>query len=336
MASITKRGKRWFAQVRRKGHLAQRRSFTLKSDAEAWSRKVEHEFDTGMVGDPAASVRALMHELFARYQQEEKGKRNARSESYMLKKLDKHLGQLALAHVTVQQVSALRDKLLSQGLAASTVRNYLHLLSVVIKKAIRDWGYHGSNPVTGTTKPMPHNERERRLSKTEEERLLAVAAASPNLQLYPIIVVAIESAMRLGELLAIEWGDIDLERRFVHLAETKNHDERRVPLSKRAVEALTTIPRSGKGRVFSNWARSDTFNKGWKALLRRADIADLRFHDLRHEACSRLTERGLSPLEVARISGHRSMQMLKRYSHFSIEHLVGVVDSGRKSTSARE
>jgi len=335
MASVSKRGNRWFAQVRRKGYPAQRSSFGKKSDAERWARKVEHAFDIGLVGDLTASSRVLMSELFARYQREKVEKKNAKTESYMFKKLDKYLGQLALKNVQAQQVSSLRDGLLAEGLAASTVRNYLHLLSAVIKTALTDWGYHGVNPVTGSTKPPVHNERLRRLSMGEQERLLAAAAESPNLQLRPIIVVAIESAMRLGELLRIKWSDIDWDRRFVHLPKTKNHYERNVPLSIKAVEALKSVERK-EDRVFCNWLRSDSFNKGWRGLLRRAEIDGLRFHDLRHEACSRMTERGLSPLEVSRISGHRSMQMLRRYSHFSIEHLVGVLDGGRKPNGEDE
>jgi len=150
----------------------------------------------------------------------------------------------------------------------------------------------------------------------------------------PIIILAVESSMRLGELVSLEWKHIDLERKIAHLPKTKNGDSRTVALSSAAVAALKTMQDKLRedGRVF-DWARGDSFSGRFRGLVKRARriyedgcaeqgetpdpafLTGLTFHDGRHEATSRLFEKGLNPMEVASMTGHKSMQMLKRYTH---------------------
>ena len=156
-----------------------------------------------------------------------------------------------------------------------------------------------------------------------------------------IIILAVESSMRLGELVGLQWGHVNLNRRTAHLPKTKNGESRTVGLSTKAVAILTGMQADPRpdGRVF-DWARSDSFVGRFIGLVRRARAAyearieaeglkpdprflvDLRFHDLRHEATSRLFERGLNPMEVASMTGHKSMQMLKRYTHVDAEKVA--------------
>ncbi|MDR8976064.1 site-specific integrase [Burkholderia multivorans] len=143
-----------------------------------------------------------------------------------------------------------------------------------------------------------------------------------------MIVLALETAMRQGELLKLRWENIDLRTRIAHLPITKNGSKRDVPLSLRAVDALTRLGVQADGQVFEY--TSDGFKSAWRALVRRVGIQDLHFHDLRHEAVSRLFELGtLDMMEVATISGHKSMQMLKRYTHLKASNLVAKLD-GKK------
>jgi integrase len=129
--------------------------------------------------------------------------------------------------------------------------------------------------------------------------------------------------MRMGEMLALEWHHIDMAQRVATLPDTKTGDARRVPLSTAAINAISSLPRHFKdGRVFWVWSRSDSLENAWRRAVNTAGIKSLRFHDLRHEAVSRLFEKGLNPMEVAAISGHRTMQMLKRYTHLKAEDLA--------------
>ena len=126
--------------------------------------------------------------------------------------------------------------------------------------------------------------------------------------------------MRRSEIAALDWSSIDFERAVLRLALTKNGAARVVPLTPEAIAALRSIPRHISGRVFSSGARE--ISRAFLAATRRAGLADFVFHDLRHEATSRLFERGLSMIEVAAVTGHRTLQMLKRYSHPRAEDIA--------------
>jgi putative DNA primase/helicase len=132
--------------------------------------------------------------------------------------------------------------------------------------------------------------------------------------LLPVVRFAIETGMRMGEILSLEWRNVDLTQRVATLPDTKTGDARQVPLSTAAIAAISPLPRHIKdGRVFWKWKRADSLENTWRRAVKSAGIIDLRFHDLRHEAVSRFFELGLNPMEVASISGHKTLQMLKRY-----------------------
>jgi integrase len=135
------------------------------------------------------------------------------------------------------------------------------------------------------------------------------------------VALAIETGMRRGELLALQWSNVDLERRIAFLPITKNGESRGVPLSTRAVATLRGLPASSNGRVFGELT-TDALKQSFKRAARRAGISGLRFHDLRHEATSRFFEKGLNVMEVASVTGHKTLQMLKRYTHLSVTDLA--------------
>jgi integrase len=131
--------------------------------------------------------------------------------------------------------------------------------------------------------------------------------------------------MRRGEILALVWSNVNLEAQVAVLPQTKNGELRRVPLSKDAVavlkeQRLTTTIQSITGKVFD--VSQISLDKAWRRACKKAGIEELRFHDLRHEAISRLFEMGLNPMEVSTISGHKTLQMLKRYTHLRAEDLA--------------
>ena len=179
------------------------------------------------------------------------------------------------------------------------------------------------NPARMVRRPSPARGRERRLSKDEEKRLIEACRASSAPMLAPIVAIALQTAMRLGELMSLEWKHIDLRTRVATLPETKNGELRRVPLSSGAIGVLHQLPRNlANGRVFWRWSRADSFENAWRRAVKAAGLEDFRFHDLRHEATTRFFEQGLGVMEVAAITGHKTMQMLKRYTHLHAEELV--------------
>lgn len=257
-----------------------------------------------------------------------------RSERIRAESITKHLGRYSLASLTPDIVASFRDYRLGEGKSASTVRLELALLGHLYTVAIKEWGLGlVYNPVTSIRRPAPGRGRNRRLSWTEFRRLLKSCDAHSNPMLGWVVRIALYTGMRQGEILSLNRDQVDLDRRVVRLTETKNGSARTVPLSKRAVRVFKAAlshpmrPSDTNLLFFGEPGRDGKrkpyrINKVWSNALERAGIADLHFHDLRHEAVSRLVERGLSDQEVAAISGHKSMQMLKRYTHLRAEDLV--------------
>lgn len=324
MASIRKRDGRWRVQVRKRGYKPQFRSFERKADAVAWARQLESEMDRGVFVSRAEAERTTLGELFDRYQSEiTPAKASARRERQRLKQLRGEFGHRYVGQLRSQEIASYRDRRLASGLAGGTVAKELATLSHVIDTGRREWGIHvPENPVKLVKRPRIAPGRDRRLLPGEEALLLAACEASRSTGVPILVRLAIETAMRLGELLALEWKHIDLTRRTAHLPHTKNGHARTVPLSPAAVALLESWPRSLTGRVFPQWTRPDSVENVWRRAVARAGLEDLRFHDLRHEATSRLFERGLNPMQVAAITGHRTLQMLKRYTHLRAENLA--------------
>ncbi|WP_052643413.1 site-specific integrase [Syntrophotalea carbinolica] len=176
------------------------------------------------------------------------------------------------------------------------------------------------NPVEAVRRPsLRGTARTRRLEPGEEEKLLKAAHD----ELKPVIIFALATAMRREEIASLVWPEIDLKKRTAHLPKTKNGDARTVPLSRRAVAILRLQGRKlGKeGRVFG--LSKDQITDRMRVTVKRGGLTDLRFHDLRHEATSRLFERGtLDTMEISSITGHKTLTMLKRYTHLRAEDLA--------------
>jgi integrase len=198
-----------------------------------------------------------------------------------------------------------------------------HLFEV----ARREWGIPVANPVKDIKAPAENKARDRRLQpelggqESEEARLLNACREARNPYLLPIVRLALETAMRQGELISLRWENVNLVRRTAHLPDTKNGEARTVPLSTIAVESLRSLPRNLNGQVFGGLT-GQAVQQSFVRAVRRAGIEGLRFHDLRHEATSRLFERGLNIMEVASITGHKDLRMLRRYTHLRAEDLA--------------
>ena len=178
-----------------------------------------------------------------------------------------------------------------------------------------------ANPVDRVKMPPSSPARNQRLEDSEFERLKEAAKQTKNPHIWPIIVFAIETGMRRGEILGLQWEHVDLDRRIAYLPLTKNGSSREVPLSTKAAQMLAR-QRQRNDTTSPFPVTSNGFRLAWERLIRRAGLSDLRFHDLRHEAISRFFELGLNIPEVAVISGHKDPRMLFRYTHLRAVDLV--------------
>jgi integrase len=203
------------------------------------------------------------------------------------------------------------------------VLHHLNVLSHLYRVAAADWGLETlANPVAKIKKPSAPRGRERRLRDGEEQKLLDACNRSVSLWLGPLVRLALATAMRQGELVGLTWAQVRLADRTILLTDTKNGESRTVPLSTAAIQVLCSISTTNANKVFAiqtGRAVSHAFAKACK----HAGIVDLRFHDMRHEATSRLFESAdLRDVEIASITGHKTMEMLKRYAHLRAAQLA--------------
>lgn len=316
---------KWQAQIRRAGHKPVTNTFINKSDAVMWARQIESEIDRGIFLDRSEAERTPISQLLERYLKEVTPlKKSALREKSRLDLLNRHFGFLMATQLQSKQVADFRDFRISQGKAGATVIKELNTLSHVIDVAIKDWGLALlANPVKLVRRPKPARGRNRRLSADEERLLLEACGSCRTRMLHSLVIFALETGMRLGEMLKLEYQDIDFKMRVAKLNETKNGEMRDVPLSSKAIQVLLSMPRSIKERrVFWAWRGADSIQHTWRRAVQGAGLIDFHFHDLRHEATSRLFEQGLNVMEVAAVTGHKTLQMLKRYTHLKAEDLA--------------
>lgn len=337
MASFEKREKGHYrVKIRRRGYPTQTATFETKAQAQRWAREIENKMDSrNFVAITKEAERTTLCEALERYQREKTSKKAyPGAEGSKIGILKKHkLAARMLVAIRSADVAALRDEMEEDGKAANTIRLHLCVISHLFNVARREWGFEAiANPCELVQKPSTvGTERNRRLHEGELE--LLQEHAEP--WLWPLIELAVETAMRRSELTLVTWEQIDLKACTIHLPKTKNGEARDVPLSPRAQEILRTLYQLAagepegttalrkvkpKGRLFDR--HPDNVSHAFYDATVAAGIDDLRLHDLRHEATSRLFEKGLNIMEVARITGHRNLQVLKRYTHPRVKDLV--------------
>ena len=342
MATITKTASgSWKAVIRKSGWPTTSKSFRTKRDTDDWARNVEDEMVRGVFINRADSHRLKLSVALDRYLSEVSPTKRASTASRELRRakpLKALLGDYSLTALTPEVIAKYRDTRVKGGQSSSSVRLELSLLSHLFTIAIREWRLGiVYNPVAMVRKPTPPPGRNRRLRKEEEKQMLTACDAHSNPMLGWIVKIALYTGMRQSEIQSLTISQVDLTRRTALLRDTKNGSPRLVPLTRQAVKTLQPaiknplrpkdtdliffgeIGRDGKRRGYE-------FKPAWFDAMRRAEVIGFRFHDLRHEAVSRLVEAGLGDQEVAAISGHKSMQMLRRYTHLRTEDLVAKLD----------
>ncbi len=332
MASITERDGRWRVRITRKGHAPIAKTFDLKRDAEAFAATIEADIARGTYRPRDCTD--TFRELVERYRAEvTPGKRGAIKEAYRLAALLRAdsvatplLARLAV-EVTPADVARWRDARSKQVAAGTLAREWV-VLGHVLTHAALEWSVTlpSGNPFKQARKPQVINSRERRVTDAE---LDAICTSTESPHLAALVRLAVETGARRGELLALRWDSIDLAKRTARLANgtTKNGFGRTLPLSSRAVEILLRLPRNLNGKVFD--LRADSVTQAFNRAIERARkgkdtgfLKGLHFHDLRHEALSRLAEQGWTATEIAAVSGHRTLNLVSRYVHHRPEALA--------------
>lgn len=328
MASIRARKDRdgivigWQCQVIRKGFPQQTKTFPSKAQAAAWAAVVESEMTRGVWRDRSESEHTTLSDALDRYEREiSVTKKGAEREASAIAQIkESPLAGRMLASIQGKDLAGYRDQLLNAQYAPASIRRRFAVISHLYTIAAKEWGMPGLvNPVHLVRIPKNDDARDRRLMDNEESRLLEAAEAYGH-PLPSVIRFAMETAMRRGEIAAMQWKHLDAKAHVLAVPDTKTDTPRRVPLSTTALAVLEGLPRRIDGLIWG--VRADSITQAFDRACKRAAIEDLRFHDLRHEATSRLFEKGLNPMQVAAITGHKTLQMLKRYTHLRAEDLV--------------
>lgn len=331
MGTIHKRPNGSFsARVRRMGYPAQSRTFLSKKDARRWITETEAAMSRACFVDTSAARQTLLKDAFARYAAEvSPTKRGAAEERVRLAAMQRDpIAQYTFATLKPTAIAAWRDRRL-RTVSGSTVNRELTLLHHMIEVARKEWDVALlSNPVAGIRRPRSNPSRERRLSIAEQTVLLYECRQARSWWLAPIVELAIHTGMRQSEVRSLLWENINMADHVATLpaAATKTLTLRTVPLNSRCMAILESLrsnkePASLRGPLFLGVTR-EAVKLAFKRARKRADLTDFRFHDTRHEATSRLFELGLNPVEVASITGHKTLAMLARYTHLRAKDLV--------------
>ncbi|QWE02303.1 site-specific integrase [Polynucleobacter sp. JS-JIR-II-b4] len=316
MATLRKRSNgHWQARVR-KANQSITKTFINKVDAERWAKQTEVEIDKGSFINVGLAERTTFAEIIDRYITEVLPKMRGGEADYIrLRALARRpIAKLNMVALTPQKIAQHRDERLRE-IAPATVIRELSYFSSIITHARKEWGININNPVALVSKPKNPQGRSRILDNAETNALFEALRPTGRRSIWmlPLVKLALETAMRRSELLGLRWEHIDLGRRTIFLELTKNGTSRTVPLSTHAIQILTEMPRNLDGRVFpvTHVVVSQAFNRARK----QAGVKDIRFHDLRHMAITRLAEKLPNLIELSAVSGHKSLAMLKRYYH---------------------
>ena len=351
MASINKHtaldGKVTYrVRVRMKGCPIQTASFDRLTDARRWAQQTEVAIKEGRYFKTREGQRHTLADLVDRYIKDVLPRKRDRAHTErQLHWWREQLGVYALADLTAPLIAEYRDKLAAgfpgdKPRSPATVVRYLAALSHCLTVAVKEYQWLDDSPMRKVSKPPEPRGRVRFLSDEERAALLRECQASENPYLYPVVVLALSSGMRAGEIMNLEWPDVDLQRGWIVLRQTKNGERRGVPLAGLALELMkehakvrridSLLVWPGKGQRDKASEKQPVkpmdLRQPWEKALKQAGIEDFRFHDLRHSAASYLAMNGASLAEIAEVLGHKTLSMVKRYSHLSDKHKAGVVE----------
>ena len=348
MANIEKRtsggATSYRVKVRLKGFPPQSATFERLTDAKKWAQHTESAIREGRHFKTTEAKRHTLAELVDRYCREVlPSKKSKIDQAQQLGWWKTEIGSFTLADVSPSLLAEYRDKLgreitvRKKPRSPASVVRYMAALSHAFTVAVKEWGWLEDSPMRKVTKPRESRGRVRFLSDDERALLLKACKESSNPYLYPVVVLALSTGMRQGEIMGLTWEVVDLNRGRAILHETKNGERRAVAITGHALDllnALAKVRRIDSNLVFpAKETRTQKPQKPidlrtpWETAMKEARLDDFRFHDLRHSAASYLAMNGASLAEIAEVLGHKTLQMVKRYAHLSEGHTARVVAS---------
>jgi integrase len=346
MASIERRESEngdtaYRVKIRLKGYPPQTATFQRLTDAKKWAAATESAIREGRHFKTAEAKKHTLTELVDKYIKDvlpTKPKQAIKQQQQLEWWKDK-IGAYLLSEITPSLIVQCRDELANattnKGTKRSpaTVVRYMAALSHAFTIAVNDWQWLEDSPMRKVKKPKESRGRVRFLEDAERERLLKACKESSNPWLYPCVILALSTGMRQGELMGLRWQDVNLKDSYIILHETKNGERRRVPLAGHGLELLrehAKIRRLDTDLLFPGKlhpSKPMDLRTPFETALKHAEISDFRWHDLRHCTASYLAMNGASLAEIAEVLGHKTLQMVKRYSHLSDGHVSNVVAS---------
>jgi integrase len=344
MAMIEKRkGKEgtisYRARVRVKGRPTQSKTFARLTDAKRWAAKTESDLRDGKHFPGHEAQKHTFSDLVERYIAEvlpHKKPKLAYEQTTQLKWWSRELGAYRLSELTPAIIIEARSKLIKEetprgGLRSPASANrYLSALSHAYNIAVDEWEWCDESPVRRVKKFREPRGRTRFLSMEELKALLATCRKSKCTYLPLVVTLAVSTGMRQGEILGLTWDTVNLKEGYLVLLETKNGTQRRVPLHGEALELFkqhNKVRRIDSPLVFpgTNPKKPKDIRSAFEYARDQAKLEDFRFHDLRHSAASYLAMSGATTRDIAEVLGHKTLQMVKRYSHLADSHTSEVV-----------
>ena len=335
----TKQGIRYRARITLKGHPRISETFTTRRAAARWAERTTEAMRQRRYQPESESEQRSLGDLVDRFIQEKLPELTAVDQPHLASKLHWWCDQLGrdtkLGRITPAAITLARDRL-AQGQSLTgrvpssyTVKRYLAILSRTMSVAVREWWWMDDNPCAKVVRPKEPRGRVRFLDEDERRRLLAACQASRKRRLYPLVVLALFTGARRGELLNLKWQDVDLDRGVAIVHHSKNGERRALAITGLAAEVLrdwSRVRRIDSDHVFHNRHGQPTFPRhGWVEALAQAEIEDFRFHDVRHTFASYLAMTGATLAELAEAMGHKTLAMVKRYAHLTEGHTASVV-----------
>lgn len=363
------------ARIRLQGHPEHSQTFARKTDARDWARQIEADLKRGRHLPSQAAARRTVAQMIERYVTQSLPNKPRNRDSKKIETLlawwKGRIGDVAVVNVTPALVAECRDELLTKPIpprerkpgkakrrmtdkpksekpkpprppkfrSPATVNRYLAALSACFREAVREWHWLEHSPMQAVSRGAESPGVVRFLSDEERDRLLAAAKASAEPWMYTLVLLALATGARRGELLGLRWADVDLQRGAVTFHITKNRERRTVPVAGAALRVLqewAKVRRIDDDRVFPPpalpagvdeqlRAKPLDIDPAWRAVLRAAKVETFRFHDLRHSAASYLAMSGATAPEIAAVLGHKTLAMVKRYAHLGEQHTAAVV-----------
>ena len=328
---------RYRVQVRLKGHPTRSATFERKTKAKQWAQQIETAIREGRHFKAIESKKHTLNQLIDRYLKHvAPALKSAGDRQRHLQWWKGQIGAYTLADITPALIVECRDRLArghtnrGEQRSPSTVNRYMASLSRPFSVGMKEWGWVEDSPFRKISTLREPRGRVRCLDEEDRKRLLEACKERSRL-LYAIVVIALSTGARKNEIMTLKWPQVDLTQGLITLHETKNNERRSVPLLGHAldlVRELAKVRRLDTDLLFPSHKDPNkplSINTIWKRAVKNAELVDFRFHDTRHCAASYLLMSGATLAELSDLLGHKTLQMVKKYSHMTTPHAAKIV-----------